>query len=646
MNLHRLIILSVLLLAMEIGMFEDAQAQVVIEITTPMSPPEWALLERELLEASSDAIEEFSEIYFDERGYLLHTPRWGILDGPDDLFDIFANWTLLYSLGGSESVLKLFKKNHDGGIRQYTEFKTVDTPICKDGSYYKEFVVMSDWHHTGEGMRGFHLQGLADPTDATYQSRVRRFAGFYMDEDPDAKNYDPVNKVIRSIWNGSKGPLLRWADPVDWVGDPVEGKFHLLHGTDGSTEMVDLMESYEEMLAHCNEYLHSAGDHPLNLLATNLALNAYALAHEEKYMKWQVEYVDAWTERIDKNGGNIPSNIGLDGSIGGETDGKWYGGTYGWDFSPWSPEHKVVAHRNMFTKGMWPGFGNALLMTGDRKYVDVLRRQIDNIYAQKKVVDGKVLYPQNYGEKGEKTEKPVFEWIDGRLITKEKKLTEPRWYHFTENAYIPQVTDIYMFSMDRKDLERVPKTGWIGFLEGLNPDYPEQALRREFAVIRGKMKSMRIDPTTTDTRLVDVPMGFNPYSPTLTLNRLMQGAYLHGMIYTQHARLRYFDPLRRRAGIPEDVAALITEMSKEMTKVILVNVNQLEARDVIVQTGAYGEHQCVRVETGGRTFQVNKRFFNIRLAPGAGAELIIYAHRYANRPTLAFPWHGDTVPLP
>ncbi len=504
---------------------------------------------------------------------------------------------------------------------------------------------MSDWHHTGEGMRGFHLQGLADPTDATYQSRVRRFAGFYMDEDPEAKNYDPVNKVIRSIWNGSKGPLLRWADPVDWVGDPVEGKFHLIHGAGGSTEMVDLMESYEEMLAHCNEYLHSAGDHPLNLLATNLALNAYALAHEEKYMKWQVEYVDAWTERIDKNGGNIPSNIGLDGSIGGETDGKWYGGTYGWDFSPWSPEHRVVAHRNMFTKGMWPGFGNALLMTGDRKYVDVLRRQIDNIYAQKKVVDGKVLYPQNYGEKGEKTEEPIFEWIDGRLITKEKKLTEPRWYHFTENAYIPQVTDIYMFSMDRKDLERVPKTGWIGFLEGLNPDYPEQALRREFAVIRGKMKSMRIDPTTPDTRLVDVPMGFNPYSPTLMLNRLMQGAYLHGMIYTQHARVRYFDPVRRRAGIPEDVAVLITEMSKEMTKVILVNVNQLEARDVIVQTGAYGEHQCVRVETGGRKFQVNNRFFNIRLAPGAGAELIIYAHRYANRPTLTFPWHGDTVPL-
>ena len=48
---------------------------------------------------------------------------------------------------------------------------------------------------------------------------------------------------------------------------------------------------------------------------------------------WLLEYVDAWADRADANGGIIPSNVGLDGTIGGGADGKWYGGAYGWSFT-------------------------------------------------------------------------------------------------------------------------------------------------------------------------------------------------------------------------------------------------------------------------------------------------------------------------
>ena len=641
MNIRLFSLLVVLLL---IAFSTTGQPQTLVEITTPMTPPAWALLERELLKASSKAVEEFADTYLDERGYLLHTPRWGTLDGTDDAVDTFANWTLLYSLGASESVLELFKKALEGHLSQYKEVKTDSTKVAEHGSYYKEFMPMSDWHHNGEGMRGFNLQGLADPTDEMLQKRYLRFAGFYMNEDPDALNYDPEHKIIRSIWNGSRGPMLRRATQYDWVGDPFVSRFHILHSAGGRTEMLDAEEAYPEMLAHCAEYLHSAGDHPLNLIATNLALNAYALTREEKYKKWLVEYMDAWKERTIANGGNIPSNIGLDGTVGGETDGKWYGGTYGWDFSPWSPEHKVVAHRNMFDKGMWPGFSNALMVTGDQGYIDVLRRQVDNMYAQKKVINGRLMIPHNYGEKGKKTEPPDFKFVNGELFWEEKTLTEPGWYNWTTNLFIPRLIEIYMWSMDRKDLKRIPVEGWIAFLEGKNPDYPEKALRNEFTVIREKMEGMRNDPTTPDTRLADWPMGFNPYSPTLILNRLMQGSYLTGMIWNLHCRVRYFDPVKHRAGIPEDVAALVTEMSDTMVKLIIVNSNQTESRDLIIQTGGYGEHQCIRVEIGDKVIPVNHRFFNVRLAPGAGAELIIYNRRYANQPTLAFPWHGERVP--
>src|SRR5215213_9484121 len=85
-------------------------AEPAVTIATPMPPPAWALLERQLLKANSKAAERFADRYVDERGYLLHTPRWGTLDGPDDAIETFFNWTLLHALGGSDSVLRNYEK--------------------------------------------------------------------------------------------------------------------------------------------------------------------------------------------------------------------------------------------------------------------------------------------------------------------------------------------------------------------------------------------------------------------------------------------------------------------------------------------------------------------------------------------------------
>ena len=45
-----------------------------------------------------------------------------------------------------------------------------------------------------------------------------------MGEDPEAPNYDPAHKIIRSMENGSRGPMLRKATALDWVGDPFDVK--------------------------------------------------------------------------------------------------------------------------------------------------------------------------------------------------------------------------------------------------------------------------------------------------------------------------------------------------------------------------------------------------------------------------------------
>jgi hypothetical protein len=59
---------------------------------------------------------------------------------------------------------------------------------------------------------------------------------------------------------------------------------------------------------------------------------------------------------------------------------------------------------------------------------------------------------------------------------------------------------------------------------------------------------------------------------------------------------------------------------------------------MIVQMGAYGEHQATSVRVGARTISLMSSTFEVQLNPGAGDTLVIGIRRLANDPTLRFPW--------
>ena len=578
-------------------------ADVVVD--TPMPPPRWALLERLLIDAETAATQEFYDRYFDERGYLECYPRWGGDDGPDDAAENFAHWTELYALGAPEVILDLYRKAWEGHLRQYTEAKTTHVPFARDGMYYREFPVMFDWAHNGEGFVAFWLEGLTDPYQDEFQRRTRRYAGMYMNEDPiSTRNYDPDRRLIRSMFNGSRGPMMRKTTALDWAGDPfeVEGRYTPMHGE----------RNYQEMLDHFKDYNDVAGDHPLNLNTTTLALNAYMIDGEPKYRDWAVGYLDAWVERTSANGGIVPSNIGLDGTIGGECGGRWYGGVYGWAHSTINPVDQGIRHRPFFhSRASW-GFANGLLLTGDMGYIDAWRTTLDGVNANAKVVDGVMMYPRMHGDDG--------------------------WYDFQPEPFGTGALHVYYWSMDPADRGRVPQDPWLDFLEGNNPGWPVQALEDRLEVVRDRVERLRADMSTPDTRLCDDMNGLNP-AQTDVLTSLMLGGLEPGHCgYPLHARVRYFDPERRRPGLPEDVAALVETLSAGEATLSLVNLDQVRGHTVIVQGGAYGEHRVTGVTVDGRTTPVNRSSFSVRLAPGCGARLVVKADRYANQPTFAFPW--------
>lgn len=598
-----------LLIAFGLAGATSAWAQVTLEVDTPQAPPAWALLERELLRTNARACEEFYDRYFDERGWLECVERWGGDDGPDDAIENVNDWPILYALGAPEIVRTLYTRAWEGHLRQFTLARTTEVPFARDGMYYKEFPVTMDWLHNGEGLTVFNLQGLGTSTDPAFRRRVLRFAGFYLNEDPGAPNYDPEHKIIRSLFNGSRGPLLRKATGLDWAGDPIEvaNRFRLGHGE----------TSYEQMLEHFRDYNDILGDHPQNLLATSLAVNAFMLTHEPKYRDWVLEYVNAWRDRASSNGGILPTNIGRNGVPGGDCDGKWYGGVYGWGFTVHDPATNKPANRNTHHLGL-TGFGNALLLTGNQQYVDTWRAQIEAVNAQARTIDGQTMYPTMFGDQG--------------------------WYAFTPQPYSHGAQEVWYWSMQPADLERLPKAGWLAYLQGADPDYPVRALQADFAAVREKVAAMRLDTTTPDTRLSDDPMGFNPATVVSLLQLMLGGIYSGHVGSPLHSRLRYFDPELRRAGVPDDVAALVDSLTADEVGVTLVNVSPLETRTVVVQAGAYAEHQCLSVMQGTREVPVDAPYFTVRLLPGCGTRLVARTNRYANPPTLSMPWEVDAVP--
>ncbi|TAK24563.1 MAG: hypothetical protein EPO26_04910 [Chloroflexota bacterium] len=630
--------------------------ETVIDAATPHAPPAWALLERQLLEAQSRACEHFYARYFDDRGYLLCVPRWSGDDGPDDAIENVLNWTVLHALGGSNQILDMYKKALDGHLRQYTEAKTTEVELGRDGMYYQEFHVCFDWFHHGEAWSVIFLQGLSDPYDDKLIRRMRRWVSWYMGDDAHIANYDKRHKVIRSFFNGSRGPLLRKATALDWAGDPieVEGRFDTAHGE----------TSYQEMLDHFRDYTDAVGDNHVNLGATTLGLVAYALTGDQRYRDWMLEYVDAWVDRTRQNGGLIPSSVGPDGRI--ESGYGWYGGVYGWGFSvmqiPWKGE---VAHRAYHTRTPF-SFANALLMTGDRGYVDLFRQMIDTVNSNAKQVDGQTLYPHMYGrldrldrvQKGEAIEDLPAEGPTG-------------WYEYRPRKFAPSADALWYWTLDRSNLELAGETPrWARYLDGDDSAYPEAALRAEIESLRAKVEGMRADHRSPDMLMSDDMHRFNP-ATTGVLTQLMLGGMPTGRdMHVLHAQVRYFDPVNRRAGLPAQVGALVEQITESGVTLGLVNLDPVDERIVIVQGGAYAEHQILRVRSEAVTEEpapdsdgmllgrslghgrqemtpetptsievsVDHSHFTVRLAPGAGTRLTIALRRYANQPTFAFPW--------
>ena len=590
-----------------------------VHVVTPAPPPEWAIWQRFLLERMEPAALEFVAKYTRPDGTLVWREKWPGMDGSDDGYESFHNFPLYYALGGPEKIHSLSRTLWDGVTRQFTEY----------GQVHEEFDGYYDWMHHGESSVYLYSFGLADPTVKKDRDRALKFAGLYMGENPQAPNWDAERKLIRSPINGSRGP--RFVNSAeDWVTHrPVLADYPLpFDDIPNVTESAAWND--DAKFPYILEALNSRmmrGDVPLNLTATSLILNAYMYTGDDKYKQWIVDYVKVWMERTRRNGGILPDNVGLSGKIGEHMDGKWWGGYYGWRWP-----HGFFNLLESTTIGAT----NALLVTGDASFLALPRSQIDVVTRQGREENGRFVVPHKYKDDG---------WYGHRVL--DSKYLINLWYASEQDEDWQRVTK----HDDTSQWNTVPyrkakgddnnERPWISFLQGKNPEFPVRILRQNYAETLRRLQLIRNDRTTVDEQDVHHWQALNPVITEGLVQLTLGGpGYIyHGGLL--HTRVRYFDPSRRRAGLPRDVAALVAKIDSAGITLTLVNLHPSEKREVIVQAGAYGEHRFTSVAHAGKREMIPHKHLNVRLEPGSVGTLEIGMRRFVNVPSYAAPWHDD-----
>ena len=637
-----------------------------IRATIPLEEaPAWAVLERQLIGVMEEAVHPFLAKYTHGDGRLIwqegiHQTR----DGADDFYESFYNWPLLYLLGGGDHLLELGQRQWEATTRLMEEI----------GHVHKEYEVGYDQFHQSESYIYFYLLCLANPAHEQNVERARRFAGFFLNEDPEAINYDPEKKILLCAHNGSKGPrwLYQETEEPSYGYSPGMAVYGLpyedLEGIDSVEDLKDPANA--RRMGQAMKERMAKGDVATNLHVCSLIANAFLMTGDEKYKRWLLEYVDAWIERAARYDGFLPDNVGLSGEVGEYTGGKWYGSMYGWTWP-----HGFY---NIAMAAILAGV-ECFLLTGEKKYLELPRNQIRKVMSEGKMANlneqpmslehhwmGQIralgdradswVVPYCYGDSGWSDWQPLAPmyplaiWnVSGDEVDRDMVSTirERETYDWRK-----------VFSFHSKE-DAGHEQPWFAYIQGGNPDYPEQILRASLAQVYRRMEQLRRDETDPRDNHIHWWQQLNPVT-TEALIQLTLGApqmlYNGGLLL---APIRHFDPDSDRPGLPPDVAALVESVEGERVDLHLVNLSALSERTVRVQAGTLGEHEFSQVRynrivseypgpvgdyatpevvTGSETAQINDIYVDVALPPGTEIRLSLGLRRHVNPPSYAVSW--------
>jgi hypothetical protein len=550
----------------------------------------------------------------------------------------------MYAMGGSEYIFETALKSYNAITLNHSAY--VKDSIDYNHQLYKEFPRKDDWFHISEGITLFYNLGLGDPKLSENVKRAKRFAGFYMNDDSEAQNFNTEHKTIKSICTGSEGPATT-----------SSAEYNLRYGHTSLAPVLDYLEpewhkkpERQKEIQKLYDQIITRTDVPVNLLATGLITNAYLYTGE-----WVLDYVDAWMKRIAENGGLLPDNIGQTGKIGEYRNGQWWGGLYGW-----YGRYGVLMEYSALSVAS----ECAYLLSGDSKYLDLLRSQINSIMQRAKFTkEGQMLVPFRYKKEGWYSYRPMMiqdlahlwhasmdpeDWKKIEVLMTGNKF-HPLWDEgiWGQNTLGELDTVVWKkaepFNWNREESVGDRTFGLteharLMYYAGKNPDWPLEVLKADYTEVMKRMNFMRNDPRNIYSIQKD---DLYPNNPVITKGLVQttmgtpQTIYNGGLL---RATVRYFDGDLQRPGLPQDVSALVNGLQANQTKLQLVNLNPVQTRKLIIQSGAFGEHSFTEVSEGQNKIAVNGPYFMVELPPASSIHLTIGMKRFVNKPSYSFPW--------
>jgi hypothetical protein len=621
------------------------------------APPAWALAERSLFALLDDSWRGFENAFCEPDGALRYTGRLSSRDGGDDFYESFFNWPQYYLLGGDAAILPASETHWRGMTDELTRLD-----IVKD-----DFEIGYDWFHQGEAMLFMYFLSAAAPNE--WRERAARFADLYVD--PKNGNYDQALNIVKAPHNGSGGAREGVSDSeyYPWLAGEAEKYGFPLDWMDGAPGPHRDFAPDPRLGAEMQRRL-GRGDVVANLSIAGLVLNAYAITGDEKYATWIARYVSGWRARATENGGIVPDNVGLDGAVGSQLDGRAYGGHYGWSWP-----------HGIYSLGQATAVGSmaAAIVSGDLSYLDLPRAQYDEVIAHGRTAAFST------------SDSSIKHWwgshlgpdVDTPTLLVPYRRSDKGWFDWNP-VHIAVPFALWHFSNDPADLARLRmlreqsgfdwrtvrpvrekeesghEDAWFTYLEGDNPDYPEKILAAAQYQVRRRLALMaEHGGKPVDEADIHIWQLVQPIV-TEALTQLTLGGpqvvYNGGQLQT---RVRWFDALERRPGLPADVAALVTSIDPEAVTVELVNLSAVHEREVILQGGAWAENEINTVSydslegewTGSfydyigaeivssETLEpVNGPYLTIALPPGTRLKLVLNMTLHAHPQTYLAPW--------
>lgn len=560
-----------------------------------------------------------------------------------------------------------------------------------------------DWMHIGENNMFLYYLLLADPSNEMAREHVLAQSQIQFEEHPAGlpRCYDPEKKVFASANLGANGPKLgglskpyRYASWLDFYGLPY-------YDIPGVNTLLDLKDPEKaERYGKIYGERRTGADTPTNMLSTSLAVNAYMVSGEEKYRDFVLDYVGAWRER-EVGQELMPDNAGPNGIVGETMNGKFYGGHYGWTHPHgyfFIEDALVVGGENerLFTgRKDSLDWARRLFTTLVGKY-GIPAKDGGMIFPHKRADEGSIL--EYVGKLEDPMTAPATYTDEPGYV---KYLQKDGWYEFRPATSACHWGHIYSSSLEESDADWMEKIlpptqlsvsmknvsakykggqhgAYVRYLTGRYPEYPEAVMQHsidlfyhqatelakekagatkgfgyrpssqtEWDQLRAASEIMRettgitFDDTVIHSYYQTYLLYRTPLSAEGLVNLTMGGqvpVYNGGLLHTQ---LRYFDADRKRPGLPEGVAALVSSITEEGVTLVLVNTDPVHDHSMVIQGGAYGEHNFASYMVDGETVEVGGKWAEVRLIAGSIAELTIRMDRFANQPSLEEPFERE-----